>query len=189
LPSPAWWVSPGWYAVASVKWLTDIRVVDQPFAGFFQATHYVYERSRGGDIAAEPVRLQRVRALIARPGSGQELAAGGLVVRGVAWSGAAPIERVEVSVAGGPWRKARLVGLAGADGWQQWEYLATGLGPGEVSLRARAADLAGQVQPDEPEWNRRGYAPTSSTRSGSCCADRRGLRRPALTASTSHRCG
>jgi hypothetical protein len=32
-----------------------------------------------------------------------------------------------------------------------------GLGPGEVSLRARAADLAGQVQPDEPQWNRRGY--------------------------------
>jgi DMSO/TMAO reductase YedYZ molybdopterin-dependent catalytic subunit len=150
-------VVPGWYAVASVKWLTDIRVVDQPFAGLFQATHYVYERSRGGAIAAEPVRLQRVRALITRPGSEQELPSGGLVVRGVAWSGAAPIERVEVSVAGGPWQKARLAGLAAAHGWQQWEYLATSLGPGEVSLRARAADLAGQVQLDEPEWNRRGY--------------------------------
>jgi hypothetical protein len=53
--------------------------------------------------------------------------------------------------------KARLAGLAGAHGWQQWEYLVTGLGPGEVSLRVRAADLAGQVQPDEPEWSRRGY--------------------------------
>jgi DMSO/TMAO reductase YedYZ molybdopterin-dependent catalytic subunit len=150
-------VVPGWYAVASVKWLTDIRVVDQPFEGFFQATHYVYERSGGGAAAAEPVRLQRVRALITRPGSGQELACGGLVVRGVAWSGAAPIERVEVSVAGGPWQKARLTGLPAAHGWQQWEFLLGEVGPGELSIRARAADLAGQVQPDQPEWNRRGY--------------------------------
>jgi DMSO/TMAO reductase YedYZ molybdopterin-dependent catalytic subunit len=151
-------VVPGWYAVASVKWLTDIRVTDEPFGGFFQATHYVYERNRDGRTVAEPVRLQQVRAVITRPGTGQELAGGALIVRGVAWSGAAPIERVEVSVAGGPWQKARLVGLAAAHGWQQWEFLAVGLGPGEVSIRARATDLAGQVQPEQPEWNRRGYA-------------------------------
>ena len=150
-------VVPGWYAVASVKWLTDIRVVEEPFNGFFQAAHYVYERNRGGTTRAEPVRLSRVRALITRPGSGRELACGRLIVRGVAWSGAAPIERVEVSVAGGPWQKARLVGLAPVHGWQQWEFLVTGLGPGEVSIRARATDLAGQVQPERPEWNRLGY--------------------------------
>ena len=150
-------VVPGWYAIASVKWLTDIRVVEEPFDGFFQATHYVYERDRGSATAAEPVRLQQVRALITRPGSGQELACGGLIIRGVAWSGAAPIERVDVSVAGGPWQKARLVGLAAAHGWQQWEFLATGLEPGEVIIRARATDLAGQVQPERPEWNRLGY--------------------------------
>jgi DMSO/TMAO reductase YedYZ molybdopterin-dependent catalytic subunit len=150
-------VVPGWYAVASVKWLTDIRVADQPFDGFFQSVHYVYERDRGATSSAEPVRLQQVRALITRPVSGQQLACGGLVVRGVAWSGAAPIERVEVSVAAGPWRKARLVGMAPPSGWQQWELLATGLGPGEVSIRARATDMAGQVQPERPEWNRLGY--------------------------------
>jgi DMSO/TMAO reductase YedYZ molybdopterin-dependent catalytic subunit len=150
-------VVPGWYAVASVKWLTHIRVVEAPFEGFFQAVHYVYERGRGGTTAAEPVRLHQVRALITRPCSGQQLACGGLVVRGVAWSGAAPIERVEVSVAGGPWQTARLVGVAAAHGWQPWEFLATGLEPGEVSIRARATDLAGQVQPEQPEWNRLGY--------------------------------
>jgi len=150
-------VVPGWYAVASVKWLADIRVVEEPFQGFFQAARYVYERDRGGVSTSEPVRLQRVRALITRPGSGQELACGGLIVRGVAWSGAAPIERVEVSVAGGRWQKARLVGVAAAHGWQQWEFLATGLEPGEASIRARATDLAGQVQPEQPEWNRLGY--------------------------------
>jgi DMSO/TMAO reductase YedYZ molybdopterin-dependent catalytic subunit len=150
-------VVPGWYAVASVKWLTDIRVVDKPFDGFFQAAQYVYDRNRGATAFSEPVRLQQVRALITRPASGQRLSGGALGVRGVAWSGAAPIERVEVSVAAGPWQKARLVGMAPPSSWQQWEFLATGLEPGEVSLRARASDLAGNVQPERPEWNRLGY--------------------------------
>jgi DMSO/TMAO reductase YedYZ molybdopterin-dependent catalytic subunit len=146
-------VVPGWYGMASVKWLTEIRVTGEPFRGFFQDQHYVYER--GG--AREPVQLQRVRALITRPGPGQELARGALTVRGVAWSGAAPIERVEVSVAGGPWQKARLTGTQETYGWQQWEFLACGLGPGEVTIRARASDLVGRDQPEHPEWNRLGY--------------------------------
>jgi len=150
-------VVPGWYAVASVKWLTDIRVVGEPFDGYFQSVHYVYDWDRGGHDAPEAVRQMQVRALITRPGTGQELAAGGVIVRGVAWSGAAPIVRVEVSVAGGPWQKARLVGTPAVYGWQQWEFLASGLEPGQVSIRARAADLAGRVQPERPEWNRLGY--------------------------------
>jgi DMSO/TMAO reductase YedYZ molybdopterin-dependent catalytic subunit len=151
-------VVPGWYAVASVKWLTDIRVIAEPFCGFFQDTHYVYEWNRGGIGIREPVRLQEVRAVITRPGDGQALPCGGAVaVRGVAWSGAAPIDRVEVSVADGPWQKARLVGVPAAHGWQQWEFLASGIRPGPTRIRARASDLAGRVQPDEPEWNQRGY--------------------------------
>jgi DMSO/TMAO reductase YedYZ molybdopterin-dependent catalytic subunit len=147
-------VVPGWYAVASVKWLTDIRVVGAPFDGFFQATHYVYDRGSG---PREAVRQMQVRALITRPGAGQQLPGGGVIVRGVAWSGAAPIAGVEVSVAGRPWRKARLVGVQAAHGWQQWEFLVGGLRPGETTIRARAADLAGRVQPERPEWNRLGY--------------------------------
>ncbi len=150
-------VVPGWYAVASVKWLSSIRVTDGPFGGFFQTQRYVYEWDRDGTEVREPVRLQKVRALITRPGSGQALAGGALIVRGVAWSGAAPIERVEVSLNHGPWQKTRLVGVPAAHGWQQWEFLASGLSPGEASIRARATDLVGQVQPERPEWNRRGY--------------------------------
>ncbi len=151
-------VVPGWYAVASVKWLTGIRAVAEPFDGYFQANHYVYEWDRGGVAAREPVRLQKVRAVITRPGDGQELPVGGVIVRGLAWSGAAPVARVEVSVADGPWRKARLVGEPAAHGWQQWEFLASGLRAGGTRIRARAADLAGDVQPEQPEWNRLGYA-------------------------------
>jgi DMSO/TMAO reductase YedYZ molybdopterin-dependent catalytic subunit len=149
-------VVPGWYAVASVKWLTGIRLTGDPFDGYFQTTHYVYDN--GG--AREPVRLQKIRSVITRPGDGQPLPVGAVIVRGVAWSGAAPIARVEVSVSDGPWQKARLVGTPGAHGWQQWEFLASGLGPGETRIRSRAVDLAGGVQPEppeQPEWNGLGY--------------------------------
>ena len=151
-------VVPGWYAVASVKWLTDIRVVAERFGGFFQDQDYVYEWNRGGTDVREPVSLQQVRAMITRPSAGQELSCGTVIVRGVAWSGAAPISRVEVSVADGPWQKARLVGTPAAHGWQQWEFLASGLRSGQARIRARASDLAGRSQPEQPEWNRRGYA-------------------------------
>jgi DMSO/TMAO reductase YedYZ molybdopterin-dependent catalytic subunit len=150
-------VVPGWYAVASVKWLTDIRVTSAAFDGYFQTDHYIYERQQGDTVIREPVRMQRVRALITEPSSGQWHSGGDLTVSGVAWSGAAPIARVEVSVAGGAWQEARLIGESSTHGWQRWEHLAQVSRPGETTIRARATDLAGHTQPARPEWNRRGY--------------------------------
>ncbi|MGO8982025.1 MAG: sulfite oxidase [Streptosporangiaceae bacterium] len=175
-------VVPGWYAMASVKWLTEVELTDQPFTGFFQDTHYVYEWQRRGAWVREPVRLQRIRALVAEPADGQVAEAGDLVVRGVAWSGAAPISRVEVSIAaaadgetsGGEtgggragadaagaaeagWQQAHLVGRAEGHGWQRWELTARDVPPGAATIRARAYDQAGNGQLSEPEWNNLGY--------------------------------
>jgi len=153
-------VVPGLYAVASVKWLTGIIVTDQPFDGYFQSVHYVYEWERGGAAVREPVGAQRVRAMITEPGAGDELE-GTFAVRGVAWSGAAPVTLVEVSLDGGPWRPADLAGEPGAHGWQQWELrVAAGArkgAQGELRIRARATDGAGRTQAGRPEWNRLGY--------------------------------
>jgi DMSO/TMAO reductase YedYZ molybdopterin-dependent catalytic subunit len=60
-------VMPGWYAVASVKWLTEIEVIDRPFDGAFQGDRYIVERKEDGRTLKEPVRVQRVRALITEP--------------------------------------------------------------------------------------------------------------------------
>lgn len=148
---------PGKYAVASVKWLTGVTLTDKPFTGFFQATHYVFEWQRAGRLVREPVGSPRVRALITDPATGGEVADGDITVRGVAWSGAAPVARVEVSVAGGDWRPARLAGGAGPRGWQRWELPVQLDTPGQTSIRARATDSAGRTQPARPEWNRLGY--------------------------------
>jgi Mo-co oxidoreductase dimerisation domain len=80
-----------------------------------------------------------------------------VAIRGVAWSGAAPIARVEVSVDDGGWQQARLVGERTRHSWQWWELITRIETNGAISIRARATDLAGRTQPETPEWNRLGY--------------------------------
>jgi DMSO/TMAO reductase YedYZ molybdopterin-dependent catalytic subunit len=54
-------VVPNWFAVASVKWLTEILVTDGPSDGFYQADRYWYEWVRDGRDEREPVTLLNVR--------------------------------------------------------------------------------------------------------------------------------
>ena len=150
-------IVPGWYAVASVKWLAEIELMDQPFCGHYQTDKYCYEWERNGQVVREPVTLQRVRALITEPAPNQEVRDGELAVRGVAWSGAAPIARVEVSLGSRSWQEARLVSERKRYSWQWWELITRVQEPGSVTLRARATDLAGRTQPEVAEWNHLGY--------------------------------
>jgi len=152
---------PGWYGVASVKWLVDIELVAERFTGYYQHDKYQYEYERDGGVERDPVTLQRVRALITEPNGDATIAEGDIAVRGVAWSGAAAIARVEVSVDEGPWQDARLIGDRHHGSWQWWELIVRIESPGSVTLRARATDLAGRSQPLEPEWNRLGYGNNS----------------------------
>jgi DMSO/TMAO reductase YedYZ molybdopterin-dependent catalytic subunit len=156
---PAWHgyplrlVVPGWYAVASVKWLTGIELIAQPFRGHFQADRY--------HIHGNPLSLQRVRSLIIEPAPGAMAGPGDITIRGVAWSGVAPIARVEVSIDGAPWRPATPVGEPRRHSWQWWELPVRLPGPGDITIRARATNTARQTQPDQPQWNPLGYANNS----------------------------
>jgi DMSO/TMAO reductase YedYZ molybdopterin-dependent catalytic subunit len=143
-------VVPGWYAVASVKWLTGIELAGRPFDGHFQVDRY--------HIDGEPVSLQRVRSLIVEPAPGGTVEPGDLVIRGVAWSGAAAIASVEVRIDDASWQPATLAGGHHDHGWVWWELHARLSGPGDVVIRARATDVAGRTQPARPRWNLLGYA-------------------------------
>jgi DMSO/TMAO reductase YedYZ molybdopterin-dependent catalytic subunit len=146
---------PHWYAVASVKWLKRIDVLTEPFSGEFQTGHYIYEWP---DKPHERVTLMRVRARITDPAPGAVISAGTYTVRGKAWSGTGPITKVDVSLTGaGDWYPARVAPATGPYQWQDWSFVWNAEEIGRKTLRARATDAAGNVQPDLPPWNRLGY--------------------------------
>ena len=92
---------PGWYGMASVKWLSRITVVDRPFSGHQQS--YAYRLRQTEDEEGEPLTRTLPRALLIPPGipdfptRRRTLGAGPCTLEGRAWSGFAPIERVDVS--------------------------------------------------------------------------------------------
>ena len=148
-------IVPHWYAVASVKWLTRLDVLTEPHTGEFQTGHYIYEWP---DRPHEPVTVMRVRARITDPEPGATLSKDTCTVRGKAWSGAGPIVQVDVSLTGeGDWSPAQLDPPRGEHHWQDWSFAWEGIGIGRHTVRARATDAAGNVQPDVPPWNRLGY--------------------------------
>jgi DMSO/TMAO reductase YedYZ molybdopterin-dependent catalytic subunit len=148
-------VVPHWFAVASVKWLHRIDILTEPYAGEFQTGHYIYEWP---DRPHEPVTVMRVRSRITDPEPGSLLPAGPHTVRGKAWSGSGPITNVEVSLTGaGDWYPAKVEPAKGPYQWQDWTFEWTPPNDGRHTLRARATDAAGNVQPEVPPWNRLGY--------------------------------
>jgi DMSO/TMAO reductase YedYZ molybdopterin-dependent catalytic subunit len=148
-------IVPHWYAVASVKWLKRLDVLTEPYTGEFQTGHYMYQWP---DRPQEPVALMRVRARITDPAPGSIIGVGAYTVRGKAWSGTGPITRVDVSLTGeGDWQPAQLEPSRSGYHWQDWSFTWDTHNVGRHTLRARATDAAGNVQPDVPPWNRLGY--------------------------------
>lgn len=150
--APVRLVVPGWYGMASVKWVARISVLAGEFGGYFQKERYVYDDGA-------PVTVMDVKSAITSPRGGEVVSLGPVAVSGWAWSGAGPIERVEVAVDGGDgWHEARVHPASSGYLWQRWEFDWNVGEPGRHTLRARAHDAAGRVQPDAPRWNRLGYA-------------------------------
>jgi DMSO/TMAO reductase YedYZ molybdopterin-dependent catalytic subunit len=149
---------PGWYGMASVKWLRRIEAVAVPFEGYQQATAYHYRTD--ADDPGVPVSRIRVRALMAPPGipdfftRRRLVDAGPVSLRGRAWGGRAPIERVEVGV-DGSWSEASLGPALGEFAWRAWSF-DWDAAPGEHELTCRATDADGDTQPLDSPWNYQG---------------------------------
>jgi DMSO/TMAO reductase YedYZ molybdopterin-dependent catalytic subunit len=171
-------IAPGWFGVANVKWLTRIEVRDQRYAGKVMARDYVSirEEHRGNRTlwtfsTVGPIRLKSAPGHVARRANGR------YVIRGAAWG--APIAAVEVQIDNGPWRAARIdrpdtfvdqndnATIAGEDSfgssghhrsgrrgysWRFWELHWGSPAPGEHTVRSRAFDTDGNMQPapDDP---------------------------------------
>ena len=149
---------PGWYGMASVKWLERIEAVATPFTGYQQATAYHFRTD--ADDPGTPVSRIRVRALMAPPGvpdfftRRRLVDAGRVQLRGRAWGGQSPIHRVEVGI-DGSWAEARLHDAVGEWAWRAWSF-DWDAAPGEHVLTCRATAADGETQPIESPWNYQG---------------------------------
>jgi DMSO/TMAO reductase YedYZ molybdopterin-dependent catalytic subunit len=149
---------PGWYGMTSVKWLTRIEAVAEPFEGFQQADAYRYQQTE--EDPGERVDRIRVRALMIPPGIPNFLTRtrtvqrGRVRLHGRTWSGTAPVTRVEVGI-DGIWQEAKLKGPLGEWAWRGWWFEWDAM-PGEHVISCRATDAEGNTQPTEQPWNIQG---------------------------------
>ena len=154
-------IVPGWYAMASVKWLTRILVSRQPFRGYFQTIDYAYWSAPNG-MQPERVPLSElaVKSQIARPAMLETVAARSVYrVHGTAWSSRAEIKKIEVTTNGGEsWQEALLLDAPLEHAWQRWGYLWNVPGAsGPCTLISRATDARGRLQPVAHDSNYEGY--------------------------------
>jgi DMSO/TMAO reductase YedYZ molybdopterin-dependent catalytic subunit len=149
-------IVPGWYAMASIKWLQRIIVTDKPFMGYYQTLDYAFWREN----QLVPLSEMQLKAEIARPMEAEIVPVNSSVrVHGAAWTGDGEIAKVELSTDGGStWNEGKLVGESKPNAWQLWEFdWRTPAKSGSATLMARATDSKGRSQPTQRDWDRGTY--------------------------------
>ena len=162
-------VVPGFFATYWVKSLSWIRVLDKPDDNFWMKTAYrIPDTPRGnttpedvqaGKVKTVPINRMPVRSFLISPDGSTKIPTGfPVTLRGIAFSGAGRIVKVEVSEDNGRgWRAAKLGEDYGAYSFRTWESSWTPSRPGAYQVAVRATDEKGNLQPDEPVWNPSGY--------------------------------
>ncbi len=133
---PVRMVVPGLYGyVSACKWIEDIELTT-----FDAYDAYWVERAWAREA---PVKTQ---SRIDTPKADARPRAGTVMIAGVAWAQHRGIDRVEVRIDEGPWRRADLAAEDTRDTWRQWSlpWRAT---PGTHTLTVRATDRTGKTQP------------------------------------------
>ena len=165
--APARIVVPGWTATYWIKHLTDIRIVAQPFDGFWMKSAYrlpknlfpvaPFSSQERADTA--PITDMVVNSLITSHVSGERLARGQRAeLSGWAWDNGAGVARVEVSQdAGRSWRPATLDQDLGRFGWRGFRWPLDTSNAGSLAVSVRATSRSGATQPEKLVPNPSGY--------------------------------
>lgn len=148
---------PGFEGNMNVKWLTSLWVTDAP-------AHTKHESGEYTEILADGSSVKftfamGVKSFITHPSSTMTMSGPGFYeISGLAWSGAGPVARVEVSADGGEsWAEAELVEpvlpRAVTRFRMPWHWEGA-----PAVLMSRAEDATGAVQPTRSDWKARYHA-------------------------------
>lgn len=147
-----------------MKWLVKLTVEKEEAGGFYMNTAYRMPTSAVEPGAVVPPEKMRpattipVKSLIGSPVEGGRAPRGVQHVVGIAFSGEAPIAKVEVSIDDAKtWQVAKLEGEAAVGRWNVFRLDFDRKEPGRVRAIVRATDKNGNVQPQHPAWNPSGY--------------------------------
>jgi len=152
-------ILPGWYGMANVKWLTRIEVIDRRYEGQHMARNYhslhalpTPEDTIWLDTSISRNNLKSVVARVTRFDKGSETV---YRIRGAAWGGTAPIERVEIQIDAGEWRPTTIQYRGSEFEWLLWSCDWEDATPGPHTLVSRAVDSQGNIQPTRAELKKK----------------------------------
>lgn len=145
-------VVPGHYGMASVKWLTNVTAVREPFTGYWQTSDYGYWDRVDGKPVRRALSQIEVKSEILRPRIYETLSPNERhTIFGVAWAGEVNVDSIAVSTDGGrSWSEATFLDPARQYAWRRWtlDWL-TPDKPGPYTLMSRARTADGKSQPDK----------------------------------------
>nr|WP_154922811.1 molybdopterin-dependent oxidoreductase [Microbacterium testaceum] len=132
---PVRMVVPGLYGyVSATKWVTKLTVTR-----FDQAEAYWTPR---GYSAEAPIKMS---SRVDTPKIGSPVAAGTVVIAGMAWAQPVGVQKVEVSIDDGDWQQTQLSTPINDQSWVQWK-LDWNAEPGSHYIAVRATDKQGNLQ-------------------------------------------
>src|SRR5437870_6366410 len=117
-------IVPGHYGMASVKWLTRIQAVPEPFQGYWQTSDYGYWDYLDGKPVRRALTEMKLKCEIARPRVYETLAPNqAYTVFGAAWAGETEVTGIAVSTDGGQtWAEAEFLDPARRQAWRRWKF-------------------------------------------------------------------
>lgn len=162
-------VVPGWYATYWVKAVDHVQVLNEPFDGFWMAKAYkIPANADASELPDQPatdrvaINRMNVRSFWVNPSPEDQLASVAVGVdvplEGFAMDGGEGIKAVEVTSDNGQtWIAAELGNDLGKFSFRRWRLSWKPTSAGEVVLKVRATNQAGETQPLVPKWNGGGY--------------------------------
>jgi sulfane dehydrogenase subunit SoxC len=146
---------PGWEAPFSVKYLSHIKVTDQPYHAWNESMNHSIPRADIGGKSRWYHFQFGPKSVITRPSAGlASLRRGYVQITGIAWSGGGVVRKVDVSTDGGKtWKEAKLQGPVVPKAHTRFTFDWAWDGQ-EAVIMSRCTDELNEVQPSREELYR-----------------------------------